>query len=361
MEPLWRWQTWILSFLCWTIYAVFDAAGSYALVKSAGEQPVLSRVIAWNFSYAYSWVLLTPAIYAIVIRYSFTRNTWKKTLAVNTAACLAITAVVTWLFLHWGSWMGWADLSVPFRVRFLDLGLQNLPRCVATMGLAYAIAYYARFREREMESSRLEATLAQAQLEILRNQMEPHFLFNTLNSIATLTRKDPVSAERMTIQLAALLRVSLECAGSQEVPLKQELEFLENYLAIQQTRFRDRLTISLNVDEELLAASVPSLILQPLVENAIRHGIARSANSGSVEITAARQNGVLKIEVVNSGPGLAHSVGEENYGIGLRNTRARLKQLYGKEHDFCLEGVPGGGCRARLAIPLHPGTSASAH
>ncbi|HLJ29575.1 MAG TPA: histidine kinase [Candidatus Angelobacter sp.] len=352
MLSLRRWQPWAVSFLCWTLYAIFDSAGSYALIRSAGEHPVLQRVIGWNFSYAYFWVLVTPPIFAIATRYGFSRGRWKKPLVVHTAACLAVTTVVSWLFIRWSMLLGWADLSTSLRVRFLDLGLENLPRCVATMGLAHAVAYYARYREREMQSSRLEASLAQAQLEILRSQVEPHFLFNALNSIATLARRDPASAERMTLQLAVLLRVSLDCVGSQEVSLQQELEFLQNYLEIQKTRFHDRLTIHLKVDSDLLSVPVPSLILQPLVENAIRHGIAQSATAGCVEISAAKHNGTMAIEVVDSGAGTSQGSVEKSLGVGLRNTRARLQQLYGSRSEFVLENIPGGGCRVRLAIPL---------
>jgi two-component system LytT family sensor kinase len=352
MLSLRRWQTWAFSFLGWTVYAIFDAAGSFAILMSLRVKPTISQVLVWNFATSYLWALCTPPIYALACRYSFDRNSWKKSLAVHMPASLAITTFVSWALIQLNTALGFADTSVSLTARLLDLTLQSLPLCFAVMGAAQAVVFYARFRERQTESSRLEARLAQAQLEILRSQMEPHFLFNALNSIATLTRIDPASAERMTLKLAALLRVSLDCAGSQEIPLKQELAFLQNYLDIQQTRFQDRLTIHLDVDPNLLSALVPSLILQPLVENAIRHGIAKSAAPGYVNISAARDNGSIKIEIADNGVGVTHNPSEQREGFGLRNTRARLQQLYGDHHHFHLENAPGGGCRVSLMIPL---------
>ena len=347
-----RWQIWALSFLCWTVYAALDSAGSFALIVASGGKPVLGRVVAWNFAYAYLWVLFTPFIYEFARRFEFRSRDWMKPLVLHVPFVVVITAVDSWFFIRWNMLLGWADLSRPFRERFLDLGLENLPRCIATLGLAHAFVFYFRLREQQTHATRLEARLVQAQLEILRSQLEPHFLFNTLNSIATLTQQNPRGAERMTIQLASLLRVSLECAGTQEVPLQRELQFLQDYVDIQRTRFRDRLTINVSVDPQLLTATVPSLILQPLVENAIRHGVAKSARPGVVEIRAARESESLRIEIADNGPGNGESSSEGRERYGLRNTQARLRQLYGDRQSFHFEDVPTGGCRVVLKIPL---------
>lgn len=352
MVAIRRWQTWAFSFLCWTLYAIFDSAGSYAYIASAGSKPVLWDVVIWNFSYAYTWVLATPLIYELALRFNFNRDSWRRSLAIHVVAGLLITFVVSGIFIAWNTLIGLADSATPLKLRLLDLGLENLPRCFATMGVAQAIVHYARWRERQTESERLEARLAQAQLEILRSQFEPHFLFNTLNSIATLTRRDPVAAERMTLQLAALLRASLDCAGTQEVPLQQELEFLENYLDIQKTRFADRLTVQLSVDPTLLSAPVPSMILQPLVENAIRHGIAESASPGLIDISVLRESGWLRVEIADNGPGLRGDYARMQAGFGLRNIRARLRELYGERHQFQIVSHPLRGCTVTLTIPL---------
>lgn len=348
-SPL-RWQTWVFSFLFWTIYAGLASAGSFAIIIAYGSKPVLLQVVLWNFAEAYVWVLFTPVICAIALKFRFNGEMWKTSLAVQIPAGLAISTASAWLLIHMNMLMGWADNSTPFRARVFDLAFQDLPRYFVTMSFAQVVVYYATQRAQEMQSAQLETKLAQAQLEILRSQMEPHFLFNSLNAIARLTRKDPPSAERMTFQLAAFLRVSLECAGSQVVPLSQELEFLNNYLAIQKTRFGDRLTVRVNVDDDLLSIPVPSLILQPLAENAVRHGIAQSAGPGFLEISATRQNGLLRIDIADNGTGM--NLNELREGFGLRNTRARLKQLYGGREELCLENNPGGGCRVTLAIPL---------
>ncbi len=352
MLSLLRWQIWALSFLFWSIYAVLDSLGSLAIIIAFHDKPILHQVILWNFAEAYVWVLFTPLIYAIALRFPLNGKSWKKSLGVQIPVGLGMATVAAWLLIHMNMLMGWADTSTPFRARLLDLSLQDLPRFFVTMGVAQVVVYYATVRQREMESAKLETKLAQAQLEVLRSQMEPHFLFNSLNAIARLTRKDPSAAERMTFQLAAFLRVSLDCAGSLEVPLAQELEFLQNYLAIQKTRFGDRLSIRVDVDRDLLSTPVPSLILQPLAENAIRHGIARSAGPGFLEVRAVRDNGSLRIQIADNGAGMAIKRDEGREGFGLRNTRARLKQMYGQQQDLCLQNNPGGGCRVTIVIPL---------
>lgn len=345
-------QTLCISLAFWSAYALLDSAGSLAIQKAYGQTPAFVHLLIWNFADAYAWVFLTPLIYAIASRYIFSREAWKTSLAVHVAIAITISAVVAWLLIHMNMALNWADTSSPFSARLLDLGLEILPRCLVTMGIAHVLGYYIRLGHRELESSRLETKLAQAQMAILRSQLEPHFLFNTLNSIAALTRKDPESAETMTLKLAALLRVSLECIGSQEVPLRQELQFLQSYLDIQQTRFRDRLTVRMEIDPSLLSTPIPSLILQPLVENSIRHGIAASAAPGFIQISAIQDRGSMRIEVADNGHGMACAEAEEHEGLGLRNTKARLQQLYGINHRFEIESTPGVGCRVILGMPF---------
>lgn len=352
MPKLLRWQTWALSFLFWTCFGILDSVGSYTLVASTGEKPILHVLLTWNFAEAYIWVLLTPLIYALSVRFSLTKQGWIRSLLVHAPASLPFTMLSASLMLGFNTVIGRAAGSVPFRTRLLDLMLQDLPRFFITLGVVQAVIYYSNLRQREADAAQLEARLAHAQLEILRGQMDPHFLFNTLNSIATLTRIDPASAERMTIQLSALLRLSLENAGTQIVPLQQELDFLEHYVAIQQTRFRDRLTVRMQVDTELLSTPVPSLILQPLVENAITHGISKSAASGRVDVLVARQNGSLRIEVADNGVGIADGLGWAGDGIGLGNMRTRLNHLYGDAHKLRIDSSPGGGCRVTIALPI---------
>jgi sensor histidine kinase YesM len=225
----------------------------------------------------------------------------------------------------------------------------------ATLGTSYAVSFYERYREREVRATQLEAQLAQAQLQALKMQLHPHFLFNTLNGIAGLVRDSRnKAAVDMLVGLSDLLRYTLENAGKQEVPLREELDFLELYLDIQKMRFPDRLQVEMHVASDTLDALVPNLILQPLVENAIRHGVSLRATAGMIGINAERVDGVLQITVHDDGPGLRPVASSQSAGdgIGLSNTRARLAQLYGAAHRFTTENRVGGGFEAALAIPF---------
>ena len=196
----------------------------------------------------------------------------------------------------------------------------------------------------------LEVQLAQAQLQALKMQLHPHFLFNTLHTVAMLNYTDVEAANRVLVLLSDLLRMALDNVDTQEVPLKQELDFLTRYLEIEQVRFQDRLIVRMDVDPTTLDAYVPNLILQPLVENAIRHGVSKKADAGHLEIQVRRVNGQMCIQVLDDGPGLPKNGIEE--GIGLRTTKARLAQLYGEAHHFDLMPGPNGGVVASLTIPF---------
>jgi two-component system, LytTR family, sensor kinase len=189
-------------------------------------------------------------------------------------------------------------------------------------------------------------------------QLHPHFLFNTLHSISALVHKDPEAADRMIARLGDFLRLTLENSGAQEVSLQKELEFLKCYLEIERVRFRDRLTTRLDIDPQSLDTPVPNLILQPIVENALRHGVAPRSSPGRIEISAKRDNGSLRIQVRDNGPGLpaiSATNGRFREGLGLANTRARLAQLYGGSHRLELANAPEGGLVVTLEIPAHRG------
>jgi two-component system, LytTR family, sensor kinase len=188
---------------------------------------------------------------------------------------------------------------------------------------------------------------------VLRLQLHPHFLFNTLHTISALMHKDLRAADRMLALLGDLLRDSFERVGAQEVSLKQELGFLDRYLEIERTRFRDRLSVTVRVDPEALDAVVPNLLLQPLVENAIRHGIGRRQDAGRIEISARRENDRLDVRIRDDGPGLPEGTETAlRAGVGLANTAARLQQLYPNGHRFDLKNRPEGGLEVALEIPF---------
>jgi LytS/YehU family sensor histidine kinase len=235
------------------------------------------------------------------------------------------------------------------------LGSYFVLNCIiywAVLGIGYGIQFYRKYREGVLRASHLETQLVQAQLQALKMQLHPHFLFNTLNAISTLVRKNRnKSATDMIAGLSDLLRLTLESVGVQKVPLKQELDFLETYLEIEQTRFEDRLRIQMDIHPDTLEAFVPNLLLQPLVENAIRHGIAPHSSGGCVEIKARRDEDRLWLQVRDDGPGLPEG-DVLNTGVGLVNTRARLERLYGTRHRFSLSNAPTGGAVVTLEIPL---------
>ncbi len=221
-------------------------------------------------------------------------------------------------------------------------------------GLAHAVYYYRRYRERERRALFLESNLARARFDALQAQLQPHFLFNTLNAIATLLRRDPKAAEATLMSLSELLRLTLSQSDRQEIPLRDELRFLERYMEIQQTRFGDRLRVELAVEPLALDCLVPALLLQPLVENAIRHGLEPSPDPGFVRVAAKTEGARLEIRVEDNGVGLGSGPQRKvNPGIGLSNLRARLDTLYGPDHSLELEPRSGGGAVVRIGMPSH--------
>jgi two-component system LytT family sensor kinase len=213
--------------------------------------------------------------------------------------------------------------------------------------------YYHRYREREVETAQLQRELIEARLEALRMQLNPHFLFNTLHAISALIHERPEAADRVVARLSELLRLSLDQTKPQEVPLSEELAFLDRYLEIEQTRFAERLKIEKEIATDVQEALVPYLILQPLVENAIRHGIEPREDIGLVRISACRRDGRLELRIRDNGNGLPGKEPFTQEGIGLSNTRSRLRHLYGERCRLELATVPGGGLEARVEVPFH--------
>jgi signal transduction histidine kinase len=225
----------------------------------------------------------------------------------------------------------------------------NLPIYVGLVLAWHAMTYYAALRDRQVKAMELESLLHQAQLQTLRSQLNPHFLFNTLHSIAELVHADPALAERLILRLGELLRQMLRSSTEQEVALAEELEFIRGYVEIEQMRLGERLQVNWEIAPEALAVKVPSLILQPLIENAILHGVATTDRPGLLAIRAGCDDRYLQLQVRDSGPGLPQE-GKTQVGIGLSNTRARLRRLYGSGHRF--ELLNDNGLVAKIQIPL---------
>jgi LytS/YehU family sensor histidine kinase len=243
-------------------------------------------------------------------------------------------------FLH--DWEGWVFTTLPF-----GTGVY-----FALVGIEHALWYMAQAREREAQAARLAAQLAEARLGALRMQLNPHFLFNSLNAITVLVRdQNSAAASRMLELLSDVLRLVLRAGGSHEASLSTELEFLERYLAIEQVRFSDRLRPCIDVDPAIRSATVPQFILQPLVENALRHGISRRADAGLLEVRGHRDGDTLVLTVRDDGPGVGRSL--PGAGVGLPNTRARLAALYGNRASLEIANVDGGGVVATIRLPYH--------
>jgi two-component sensor histidine kinase len=350
---------WLLIFGLWTVVALFFTS-QVAMQSRLSQRPIsFFRILSWQLSSSYVWFALMPLILWLGRKFRFENGKWKTSLPIHFVASLIVALgqqAMDALILP--------KLGYPPNIKFssyLDgyrvFLLINFHLSVsiywAVIGIKYAIGYYQKYRERELRASQLEARLAQTRLQVLKMQLHPHFLFNTLNAISELVYKDPEAAEQMITNLSDLLRLSLDNVGVQEVPLQQELEFLNKYIEIEQTRFHDRLQVELHIEPDTLDASVPNMILQPLVENAIKHGIAPRSSGGRVEIDAERQNGLLLLRVSDDGIGLSNGDGETlKEGVGLSNTRARLRHLYGEQHRFELKPLKDGGLMLQLEIPF---------
>lgn len=348
----------------WTVYALFFAS-DLIIGRAYDGRPLQARqtVVEWLVC-GYIWAALTPLVLIVVRRFPIDRENWLQNLAVHTLAGAVIAFFQLGAYVTAVSLTGILPPSVSWMRAFRGLVVTNyhveLLTYWAIVGIAVAANYYQRYRERELSAtqlkfstSKLEAQLAQARLEALRMQLQPHFLFNALNSISVLMREDVEAANRMLVELSNLLRLTLATDTAHEISLKKEIELIESYLLIQQTRFQDRLQVSMIIDPTALDTRVPSLILQPLVENAIKHGIAARAGSEKIEICAERWNGNLKLQVCDNGPGLTrHPEGKHQLGIGLSNTRDRLERLYGGDHRLQLDNRDEGGVCATIIIPF---------
>jgi len=319
------------------------------------------RLVIWQLLVFYVWIALTPLILWLGRRFKLERSHWLRSLAAHlllgslvSLFYLGIYSSLTRLLEIYPDWpVSLFEQFLHFTGMFFHLDLFTYG---AILGIGLAADYYRKYRENELQAAELRAQLSQAQLEALRLQLRPHFLFNTLNNIVGLIRNDEnKDAIRMTTGLSELLRHVLEHGGRQEVSLREEVEFLERYLDIQQMRFSDRLRVEMKIDRDTLGAKVPSLILQPIVENAIRHGIAARDAEGVVSLSAVRHNGRLQINVYNDGPTLPAGWRIEDCdGIGLANTRARIERLYGAAGRLEAHNRGEGGVEVSLMIPFLP-------
>jgi LytS/YehU family sensor histidine kinase len=281
-----------------------------------------------------------------------------KTAGLHLCAALTVSLAYVALRALVGQWH--ATLigePVEFSEIFRPLLVKTFPFNLLIYGVivlvSHALDYYRKYHERTVQALELEKHLTEARLQSLLRQLKPHFLFNALNGIASLMHSDVATADRMLVRLSEVLRLTMSQPGTSLAPLREEINFLQKYLEIEHLRFRDRLTVEWAVDPAVLDLRVPSLILQPLVENAIRHGIEPHARAGRILIGAAREGEQLVLQVTDNGGGMPPG-GFAREGIGISNTRARLAELYGRRHHFAIANASGGGLSVRMEMPCSP-------
>ncbi len=343
-----------------TAFGIFSAlqAFNYVSLFTDRETPFYI-LLALNVTYWYAWAVLVPGMLWMARRYRFGRQNWKRAAAMHALGVLAFTATHAVLTISSRVWILRAfdgralDWWMSFRELFFLQFDWEMMTYWAIIGLSHAIDFHRESQERELASAQLETRLAEAQLQALQRQLHPHFLFNTLHTISALMHRDTEAADAMLARLSDLLRLSLDRVGTQQVSLKDELDFLQKYLDIERTRFADRLQVSIDVAADTLDASVPNLVLQPLVENALRHGIGPNIGGGRVEIVARREGDDLRLIVRDNGAGLSTDARTAfDSGVGLSNTRSRLQHLYAGRHRFEFQTPAGGGLDVTVVIPF---------
>jgi signal transduction histidine kinase len=349
----------LLVFAAWLVPALLSGFDSYVQNRLDGRPPDWH----WIIFNSLDWLLyavLTPVVFRVSRRLPLQRPHLARNIALHVAGALGMC--VAWavlgtllrlgIFPHaadaaaktvWLGFVSWVFTTLPFGVGVY----------FSLVGIQHAFFYFAQTRERETQAARLAAQLSEAQLGALRMQLNPHFLFNSLNAITVLVRDgNTADASRMLELLSDVLRQVLRTDETHETALSQEWEFLQRYLAIEQVRFSDRLRLRFEIDPAIVSAAVPRFLLQPLVENALRHGIARRADAGLVQISAYRDHDRLVLTVQDDGPGLP-TIPDSGAGVGLSNTRARLAALYGAEATLQVANAELGGVIATVRLPYH--------
>jgi signal transduction histidine kinase len=353
-----RWARWLLAFAIWTLIGLAFAGQLYLVQARLGDPVSWQFAIGRKLADWYVFAILSIPVWWLARHFPIERHQWHRTLVVHLAGATVFS--VCWMVFraaveHLQS-RGSAQ-PVSFEMAFshalVATFVFNTLIYWALVSLSHALGYYLKYQERTVRAAELEKRLTEAKLQALQMQLNPHFLFNTLHAISSLMHQDVEAADRMLARLSDLLRYALESTDSQEVPLRKELDFLTRYLEIEQTRFGERLQVRLQIDPAVMDAKVPNLILQPLVENAIKHGIEPHARPGILELRAQRENGTLRLEVEDNGAGLQPTK-RAGFGVGLSNTRARLEQLYGAGHRLEMLNGAGGGLLVRLSIPWRP-------
>src|SRR5579862_9718227 len=351
---------WILILCAWTIVGLLFVVRRIVLVKVQGTHASWAIIGAPEVIYWYVWAAYTPLVIGLAKRFPLTGPRFVSHIAIHTmtALLMAPLASVTEYFLSGGLLRllflitdPGAPLLLPtFTGSVLSMSFTGVLTYWLVVGLYQSFHFYQAAMERQTRAAQLETQLSHAELQNLKSQLHPHFLFNSLHTIGVLMQEDVEAASHLLVSLGDLLRMALERRDN-EITLQSELEFVGKYLEIEQTRFHDRLKVHMDVPPDLLGVYVPSLALQPLVENAIKHGISVDSAASRLEIAAQRHNGRVWLCVRDDGPGPAPG-SRVRFGVGLTNVQSRLKQLYGDESSLQLTGGNGRCCEATITIPL---------
>lgn len=364
-----NWRLWLLITVCWMLIGLaytfnyYHFAPNYVKIFDDKEL-TFWKMFVWEMPYWILWIVLSPMIFWLTRRFRLEREHLLRNALIHVTSfltlCLAHRAI--YLLIDWGisvkAYTALGSLSAVYDENFF-FNLPNGFLCYITILLAGT--YYRHHQEEEEKNSRLEAERAQAQWKAWKDQLQHHFLFNTLNSISAEMDEDVEVAEEMLARLGDFLRMTLDNSGAQEVTLQDEMEFMRCYLEIERARL-DRLTVEIELAPETHEALVPNLILQPIIENAIRHGITARGGEGRIEIRSRRENGWLRLEVEDDGPGL-HLGGDAGLkprrGLGFDLARERLKCLYGTRARLLPSNAPGGGLRVALELPYRLSSAAN--
>lgn len=345
---------WILVVGGWTLVGLGYFFSQAYTENSSGTASIgWGRLLGFSVGTAWIWAALTPVVLWLTRNATFTTGRRAHSLglcALTGAGFFLLSGTLEWTL---GVATGRYSTGQFRSALFSECVETRLLAYLAILTLGWSARYFALYRTRHLHASDLEARLTKTHLQVLKMQLQPHFLFNTLNTVAELVHTDPDAADQMITRLGRLLRLSLDHAGHQVVPLRQETEFLRVYLDIEQVRFQDRLQVVWDLAPDTLEAAVPTLLWQPVLENAIRHGVTPLAGRGRIVIASYREDDDLVLEIRDNGRGLP-AEGAPREGVGLRNIRERVAQLYGPRARFTLGPALGGGTVATLRLPFTP-------
>lgn len=337
--------------LAWLLFSGFMVLLMFVQNLSAGTPTNWREALGGRLLHGLIWGLLTPLVFALATRFNLTDSRHRLPhLLVHAGASYGLTLVYR---LGYAAVMhGTGAAPGSFSLATVVANANNwVPIYWMLLCIAYAVQYRERYREGRVRAAQLETQLVQAQLQALKMQLQPHFLFNSMNAVSALMTQDVKAARRMLAQLSQFLRLVLDGTDQQEVTLEQELHLTRLYLEIEQTRFPDRLAVRYHIAPDTLPALLPALLLQPVVENAVRHGLAPRAGAGELAVSTERQQDRLVVQVKDNGRGAPDTAAR---GVGLRNLESRLAALYGADYSFKVETAPECGYCLRLSIPFRP-------